>query len=92
MPLSVPTTSALPNSTSCRSIAIFYTVSCTTKGLGGQRRSGRAAARIRRRVFLDFGGFDESYLRPAIEDIDLGYRLFAGNRKIILNPVFRGHT
>lgn len=30
---------------------------------------------IRRSVFLDFGGFDTSYGRPSIEDIELGYRL-----------------
>jgi glycosyltransferase involved in cell wall biosynthesis len=30
---------------------------------------------IRREVFLSFSGFDESYGRPAIEDIELGYRL-----------------
>ena len=30
---------------------------------------------IRRKVFLAIGGFEESYRRPAIEDIELGYRL-----------------
>jgi len=30
---------------------------------------------IRRDVFLDVGGFDESYGRPSIEDIELGARL-----------------
>lgn len=30
---------------------------------------------IRREVFLESGGFDETYVRPAIEDIELGYRL-----------------
>jgi glycosyltransferase involved in cell wall biosynthesis len=30
---------------------------------------------IRRHIFLDVGGFDESYGRPSIEDIELGHRL-----------------
>lgn len=40
---------------------------------------------IRRAVFLEHGGFDESYDRPAIEDIELGYRLFQDGRKMILD-------
>ena len=40
---------------------------------------------IRRQVFLDAGGFDERYLAPAIEDIELGDRLFRANRKLALN-------
>ena len=34
-----------------------------------------ACGAIRRDVFLKMGGFDESYDRPCIEDIELGYRL-----------------
>ncbi|MGD9852421.1 MAG: glycosyltransferase family 2 protein [Nitrospirales bacterium] len=30
---------------------------------------------IRRKVFMEVGGFDENYRRPSIEDIELGYRL-----------------
>ena len=41
---------------------------------------------IRRDVFLDHCGFDESYDRPAIEDIELGYRLVRAGRKIVLDP------
>jgi hypothetical protein len=41
---------------------------------------------IRREVFLEHGGFDESYERPAIEDIELGYRLFQAKRKLVLDP------
>ena len=41
---------------------------------------------IRRDVFLQHSGFDESYDRPAIEDIELGYRLAAAKRKIVLDP------
>lgn len=40
---------------------------------------------IRRSVFEEHGGFDESYERPAIEDIELGYRLFQSGRKMILD-------
>ena len=41
---------------------------------------------IRRDLFLNFGGFDESYGRPAIEDIELGYRLYSGGHEIVLDP------
>jgi GT2 family glycosyltransferase len=41
---------------------------------------------IRRDVFLEFGGFDERYARPSIEDIELGYRLVEGGRRILLRP------
>lgn len=40
---------------------------------------------IRREVFLAHAGFDESYRRPAIEDIELGYRLHMAGRKMILD-------
>jgi GT2 family glycosyltransferase len=39
---------------------------------------------MRRQVFLDFGGFDEKYVSPSIEDIELGYRLFRAERKLVL--------
>lgn len=40
---------------------------------------------MRREVFLEHGGFDESYDRPAIEDIELGARLFNAGHKMILD-------
>jgi hypothetical protein len=40
---------------------------------------------IRRRVFLEFSGFNELYERPAIEDIELGFRLVQAGRKIALD-------
>jgi glycosyltransferase involved in cell wall biosynthesis len=41
---------------------------------------------IRRLTFLEFSGFNEvEYRRPAIEDIELGYRLYASGCKIILD-------
>ena len=41
-----------------------------------------ACGAIRRNVFLEQGGFDESYVLPSIEDIELGYRLNAASFKI----------
>ena len=40
---------------------------------------------IRRQVFLEFGGFDEKYHAPAIEDIELGSRLVQAKRKVVLS-------
>jgi len=41
---------------------------------------------VRREVFLAHGGFDvELYKRPAIEDIELGYRMVLNGRKILLD-------
>lgn len=39
---------------------------------------------IRRAAFREAGGFDESYSRPCIEDIALGYTLFEKGRRIRL--------
>lgn len=44
---------------------------------------------IRREVFLAHSGFDESYERPAIEDIELGYRLGQAGRRMILDKELR---
>ena len=48
---------------------------------------------IRRRAFLDVGGFDpRRYVRPAIEDIELGYRLtHAGCRIVLARDVLGTH-
>jgi hypothetical protein len=40
---------------------------------------------VRNAVFRSYGGFDERYERPATEDIEFGYRLVAGGRKILLD-------
>ncbi|HEY3840387.1 MAG TPA: glycosyltransferase family 2 protein [Bryobacteraceae bacterium] len=40
---------------------------------------------IRRTLFLEHNGFDEAFGRPAIEDIELGYRLSRAGRKIELD-------
>jgi GT2 family glycosyltransferase len=38
-----------------------------------------------RHVFHDISGFDESYDRPAIEDIELGYRLLKSGHRVLLD-------
>ncbi|MBD1804921.1 glycosyltransferase family 2 protein [Microcoleus sp. FACHB-SPT15] len=43
-----------------------------------------ACGAIRREIFFSLGGFDESYYRPCVEDIELGYRLKRAGHKIRL--------
>jgi GT2 family glycosyltransferase len=43
-----------------------------------------ACGAIRRSVFLSIGGFDERYVRPSVEDIELGYRLKKAGHRIQL--------
>jgi glycosyltransferase involved in cell wall biosynthesis len=43
-----------------------------------------ACGAVRREVFLAIGGFDESYEVPAIEDVELGYRLSDAGHRIKL--------
>lgn len=55
----------------------------------GRRRASTfwsGCGAIRRSVFLAHGGFDESYDRPAIEDIELGARLLRAGRTVLLDP------
>lgn len=40
---------------------------------------------IRKEVFIEMSGFSEDYGRPAIEDIELGYRMVRAGRKIVLD-------
>jgi glycosyltransferase involved in cell wall biosynthesis len=40
---------------------------------------------IRKKAFQQYSGFDESYDRPAIEDIELGYRLARDKKKMLLD-------
>jgi glycosyltransferase involved in cell wall biosynthesis len=44
---------------------------------------------IRRAVFLVAGGFDESYRRPCVEDIALGFRLRTLGHRIDLEPTIQ---
>lgn len=43
-----------------------------------------ACGAIRRKIFLEIGGFDESYRLPCVEDIELGYRLKTAGYQIKL--------
>ena len=43
-----------------------------------------ACGAIKRGVFLRHGGLDETYARPSIEDIELGYRLRSAGCRIML--------
>ncbi len=46
---------------------------------------------VRREAFDAVGGFDaQRYPRPSIEDIELGMRLHAAGRRILLDPAVRG--
>ena len=44
---------------------------------------------IRRTVFEEHNGFDTKFSKPSIEDIELGYRLRACKRKVILDPTLQ---
>lgn len=39
---------------------------------------------VRRDIFLSLGGFNESYGRPCIEDVEFGYRLRRAGHRIVL--------
>jgi glycosyltransferase involved in cell wall biosynthesis len=44
---------------------------------------------IRREAFLSCGGFDDHFVRPAIEDIEFGSRLKANGGHILLDPAIQ---
>ncbi|HEY6390185.1 MAG TPA: glycosyltransferase family A protein [Bryobacteraceae bacterium] len=55
----------------------------------GRRRASTfwtGCGAIRKCAFEEFGGFDESYVRPSIEDIELGARLVRAGKSIELEP------
>ena len=55
---------------------------------GGKREASTfwsGCGAIRRSVFLEHSGFTESYKRPAIEDIELGYRLRQSGCRTVLD-------
>jgi GT2 family glycosyltransferase len=45
---------------------------------------------VRADVFAAVGGFDERFVRPSVEDIDLGYRIHAAGFRIVLDPTIQG--
>jgi glycosyltransferase involved in cell wall biosynthesis len=40
---------------------------------------------VKRSVYLELGGLDESYRRPSIEDIEFGFRMMHSGRKLALD-------
>ena len=46
---------------------------------------------IRRKIFLELGGFDEErFSRPSVEDIELGMRLHERGQRAVLDPAIQG--
>lgn len=45
---------------------------------------------VRAHAFRAVGGFDESFTRPSIEDIELGYRLTAAGHRVLVEPTIEG--
>jgi len=45
-----------------------------------------ACGGIRRSVFREMGGFDESFRRPSVEDIDFGMRMRRSGKRLVLDP------
>jgi glycosyltransferase involved in cell wall biosynthesis len=41
---------------------------------------------VKRAVYLEQGGLDESYRRPSIEDIEFGFRMLDSGRRLALDP------
>ncbi len=44
---------------------------------------------IRRKIFVELGGFDKSYGKPCVEDIELGYRLKQAGYRIRLSKTLQ---
>ena len=44
---------------------------------------------IRKSVLVEYGGFNEEYRRPSIEDIELGYRMRSDGRRLRLDKQLR---
>ena len=43
----------------------------------------------RRDVFLELGGFDETFRKPSVEDIEFGYRLSKAGHEIVCDPTLQ---
>ena len=97
-PSSAPTTTRRPPRASSASTATCSITSSTSRarfhdGIRPAHTFWTGCGMIRREVFLEFGGFDPRlYPRPAIEDIELGYRLTrAGHRIVLARDVLATH-
>lgn len=61
------------------------------EGAGAATTFWAGLGAIRRDVFLALGGFDEQrFLKPSVEDIELGMRLHAKGGCIVLDPAIQG--
>ena len=63
-------------------------VHCTTAREARTFWAGLGA--VRADAFRSVGGFDESFTRPCVEDIELGYRLTAAGHQILVEPAIQG--
>jgi GT2 family glycosyltransferase len=71
-----------PNFVSCYKNLVH----CHTHQISGTRASTfwTGCGAIRREVFFELGGFDESYTRACVEDIELGLRMVRAHKRIEL--------
>ena len=61
------------------------------RGAGKAETFWAGCGAVRRDVFEDVGGFDaDRYPRPAVEDIELGYRIRGAGWNILLDPGIQG--
>jgi GT2 family glycosyltransferase len=63
-------------------------VHCTTAREARTFWAGLGA--VRAEAFRAVGGFDESFRRPCVEDIELGYRLTGAGYRIVVEPSIQG--
>lgn len=63
-------------------------VHCTTTREARTFWAGLGA--VRADAFRAVGGFDESFRRPCVEDIELGYRLTGAGYRIVVEPAIEG--
>jgi glycosyltransferase involved in cell wall biosynthesis len=61
------------------------------RGAGAATTFWAGLGAIRRDVLLELGGFDETrFPHPSVEDIELGMRLHARGRRVVLDPAIQG--
>jgi GT2 family glycosyltransferase len=63
-------------------------VHCTTEVEARTFWAGLGA--VRTAAFRRVGGFDASFTRPCVEDIELGYRLSSAGHRIVVEPSIEG--
>ena len=45
---------------------------------------------VKRSVYWELGGLDESYRKPSVEDIEFGFRMMHAGRRLALDPSVQG--